>query len=109
MRPLWHGPVRRRWCGPRMCTRAHRSRHLCPANPALSAGVFRAWALVGAQMYAVPLRVPRTFYVDSALPPGDPDSPAQTLGGLQVQRTLPLGREPAHLYQARAPALGFGS
>ena len=63
--------------------------------------MFRAWALVGAQMYAVPLRVPRTFYVDSALPPDDPDSPAHTLGGLRVQRTLPLGREPAHLYQAR--------
>ncbi len=68
---------------------------LCPA------GVFKAWVLVGAQMYAVPLRVPRTLYVNSSLAPDDPESPARTLGGLRMSRTLPFGREPAHIYQAR--------
>jgi len=50
-----------------------------PADSACPrAGVFRAWALVGAAMYAVPLRVPR------------------------VRRILPAAREPENLYQARS-------
>lgn len=65
----------------------------------LAAGVFKAWVLVAARLYAVPLRVPRTFYVNSIRAPTDGGSPAQTLGGLKVQRTLPFGREPFHLYQ----------
>lgn len=53
-------------------------------------------------MYAVPLRVPRVFYVNSVLPPEAPESPAGALmGGVRVRRTLPFGREPLHLYQAR--------
>ncbi len=64
------------------------------------AGVFKAWALVGARLYSVPLRVPRKFYVNSVLPPEDPESPAQTLGGLKVSRTLPFGREAFHIYEA---------
>ncbi len=52
-----------------------------------------------ARLYAVPLRVPRTFYVNSLLAPEDPESPAQTLGGLKITRTLPFGREAFHLYQ----------
>lgn len=65
----------------------------------LRTGVFKAWVLVAARLYAVPLRVPRTFYVNSTRAPADAGSPAQTLGGLKVQRTLPFGREPFHLYQ----------
>ena len=64
------------------------------------AGVFKAWALVGARLYSVPIRVPRKFYVNSVLPPEDPESPAQTLGGLKVSRTLPFGREAFHIYEA---------
>ena len=62
--------------------------------------MFKAWALVGARLYSVPLRVPRKFYVNSVLPPEDPESPAQTLGGLKVTRTLPFGREAFHIYEA---------
>ena len=70
------------------------------------AGLFKAWALVGARLYSVPLRVPRRFYVNSVLPPEDPESPAQTLGGLRVNRTLPFGREAFHIYEASsAPAI----
>lgn len=68
------------------------------------AGVFKAWVLVEARLYAVPLRVPRTFYVNSTRAPADDGSPAATLGGLKVQRTLPFGREAFHLYQV-SPAL----
>ena len=57
------------------------------------AGLFKAWALVGPRLYSVPLRVPRRFYVNSVLPPDNSESPAQTLGGLRVTRTLPFGRE----------------
>lgn len=53
-------------------------------------------------MYAVPLRVPRVFYVNSVLPPDAPESPGGALlGGVRVRRTLPFGREALHLYQAR--------
>ncbi|KAK9830879.1 hypothetical protein WJX81_001263 [Elliptochloris bilobata] len=69
-------------------------------TPTHTPGLFRAWVLTGAAMYAVPLRVPRVFYVNSALPPDAPESPAgQPLGGVRVRRTLPFGREPLHLYQ----------
>ncbi|CAL8464190.1 g3725 [Coccomyxa elongata] len=70
--------------------------HIAPTS---TPGVFKAWVLVAARLYAVPLRVPRTFYVNSTCAPTDADSPAQTLGGLKVQRTLPFGRETFHLYQ----------
>ena len=74
------------------------------------AGLFKAWALVGARLYSVPLRVPRRFYVNSVLPPKDPESPAQTLGGLRVNRTLPFGREAFHIYEASsAPAVMHSS
>ena len=73
------------------------------------AGVFKAWALVGARLYSVPLRVPRKFYVNSVLPPEDPDSPAQTLGGLKVSRTLPFGREAFHIYEASSHGSNFSS
>lgn len=66
------------------------------------AGLFKAWALVGPRLYSVPLRVPRRFYVNSVLPPDNSESPAQTLGGLRVTRTLPFGREAFHIYEASA-------
>ena len=74
--------------------------------PCICTGLFKAWALVGARLYSVPLRVQRRFYVNSVLPPEDPESPAQTLGGLRVNRTLPFGREAFHIYEASfsAPA-----
>lgn len=55
--------------------------------------------LVNRQVYAVPLRVLRTFYVNSSLPPDDPV--AQALGR-RVVRTLPYGEEPRNIYQVTA-------
>ncbi len=52
--------------------------------------------LVNKQVYAVPLRVPRTFYVNSSLPPEDPLAVAL---GRRVIRTLPYGQEPFNVYQ----------
>lgn len=62
------------------------------------AGVFKAWALVGNKLYAVPLAIPRTFFVNSVLPPGD-DATADW--GQPVRRTLPFGEAPHHVYQVR--------
>lgn len=61
--------------------------------------VVQAWALVNRQVYAVPLRVARTFYVNSSLPPEDPIAVAL---GRRVVRTLPYGQEPFNVYQVRA-------
>lgn len=58
--------------------------------------VLQAWVLVNKQVYAVPLRVPRTFYVNSSLAPEDPIAVAL---GRRVIRTLPYGQEPFNVYQ----------
>ena len=58
----------------------------------------QAWVLVNRQVYAVPLRVARTFYVNSSLPPEDPVAVAL---GRRVVRTLPYGQEPFNVYQVR--------
>ena len=55
--------------------------------------------LVNRQVYAVPLRVARTFYVNSTLPPEDPVAVAL---GRRVVRTLPYGQEPFNIYQVRS-------
>ena len=69
-----------------------------PAYFAL-AGLFRAWALIGARLWSVPLLVPRVFYIASTALPEDPTSPAGTLGALRVQRTLPRRCDAAFVYQ----------
>ena len=56
----------------------------------------QAWVLVNRQVYAVPLRVARSFYVNSGLPPEDPVAVAL---GRRVVRTLPYGQEPHNIYQ----------
>ena len=60
----------------------------------------QAWALLGAQLYAIPLRVDRSLYLETSLQPGDA---AETLDlGSRVQRVkrkLPSGETPPLLYQ----------
>lgn len=36
----------------------------------LHAGVYKAWVVINGRMHAVPLRIPRSFYVDAAAAPG---------------------------------------
>lgn len=62
------------------------------------AGVFKAWVLAGTQVYATPLHVPRSFYINSALGPAHPN--AQGLGS-RVSRTLPHGHQPLNVYQVK--------
>ena len=38
--------------------------------PAAEPGVYKAWAVINGRMHAVPLRIPRTFFVDAAAAPG---------------------------------------
>ncbi|KAL4450230.1 hypothetical protein ABPG77_010899 [Micractinium sp. CCAP 211/92] len=64
--------------------------------PTAEPGVYKAWAVINGRMHAVPLRIPRAFYVDAAAAPGS--SAAEGLGPT-VRRTLPGGRQPMHLYQ----------
>lgn len=69
----------------------------CPLPPSL-AGVYKAWVVINGRMTAVPLRIPRSFYVDATEPPGS----ALTVGlGPAVKRTLPRGAVPAHTYQVQ--------
>ena len=60
--------------------------------------LLQAWVLVESSLYAVPLKVPRKFYVNSTLPPDDPTAAAL---GPRVSRTLPYGAEAHIIYQAR--------
>lgn len=60
--------------------------------------MLQAWVLVDSSLYAVPLKVPRMFYVNSTLPPDDPTAAAL---GPRVSRTLPYGAEAHNIYQAR--------
>ena len=66
-------------------------------------GTFKAWVLADQAMYAVPLRVPRTLYVDSALPPTAPGAAAL---GRPVRAALPFGRAPQHVYQVGPLGVG---
>ena len=59
--------------------------------------------LVDRQLYGVPLRVPRCFFVDSTL---EPEAAAEALARgsaavSRVKRTPPGGSSPRHLYKVR--------
>ena len=63
--------------------------------------VSQAWVLVDQQLYGVPLRVPRSFYVDSDL---EPEAAAAALAWegahvARVKRLPPGGRHAKHMYQ----------
>lgn len=63
-------------------------------------GLFKAWVLVDTKLYSVPITVPRSFFVDSELPPDHPSAPRFPNAEVKLaQRTLPAGRKPAYLYQ----------
>lgn len=62
-------------------------------------GKFKVWALIGDRLYNIPLIVPRTFYVNSVLPPTDPF--AATMGE-QVKRYLPRGHQAHYVYKVSA-------
>lgn len=49
-------------------------------------------------MYTIPIRIPRTFYVDCTLPPDAAEVAALGLGP-PLKRTLPGGAEAHFVYQ----------
>lgn len=65
--------------------------------PTPEPGVFKCWAVIGGRMHGVPLRIPRTIYVDCEHVPGSEGAAA--LGGTLVKRTLPGGRVARYTYQ----------
>ncbi len=71
-------------------------------SPTPRPGVNKVWAVINGRMHAIPVRVPRTFYVDAVLGPDDPALAALTSGGATVQlvrRTLPAGADAHYTYQ----------
>ena len=74
--------------------------------PTPQAGIYKAWVVINGRMHAIPLRIPRTFYVDAVLPPGDPAlAPLQTAGAIVqlVRRTLPGGADAHYTHQVTMP------
>lgn len=63
----------------------------------------QAWVLLGASLYAVPLRAERVFYLDTAIAPAQAAN-ALDLGARvsRVKRTTPTGEAPPLLYQVQA-------
>lgn len=59
-------------------------------------GTYKCWVVVDQGLYAIPVRIPRCFYVNSKLPP---DNPATQALGRRVKKTLPYGATARHLYQ----------
>lgn len=73
--------------------------------PSSEPGVYKAWAVINGRMNAVPLRVPRTFYIDTVLSPEHPALAHLANLGLitPVKRTLPGGAEPHLTYEVTMP------
>ena len=62
----------------------------------LRAGRFNAWVLAGPRLYSIPVRVPRTVYINSSAAPGD--ARVQALGAT-CKRTLPHGHQAQHIFK----------
>ena len=76
-------------------------------SPTHPLGVHKAWTVMNGRMHAIPVRVPRTFYVDAVLGPDDPAlAPLSRAAGAVVQlvrRTLPHGADAHFTYQVTLP------
>jgi len=75
-------------------------------SPTPRPGENKVWAVINGRMHAIPVRVPRTFYVDAILGPEDASLAALTAGASTLQlvrRTLPAGAEPHYTYQVTMP------
>lgn len=74
--------------------------------PTPNAGIYKAWVVINGRMHAIPLRIPRTFYVDAVLTPEDPAlAPLRTAGAVVqlVRRILPAGADAHYTYQVTMP------
>lgn len=71
---------------------------LFPLLPTPPAGLYKAWAVINGRMTAVPLHIPRTFYVDATAAPGSDGGwgpgelgPRSTAGGRDGLLQFALG------------------
>ncbi len=65
----------------------------------------QAWVLRGDKLWAVPLRVERTLYLDTDLQPRDVEAALPDVGRIaRIKRTTPEGDAPPLLYQVPAGA-----
>ena len=69
----------------------------------------QAWVLIDAQLYGVPLRVPRTFFVNSDLESSEAAAALAWPGAVvsRVKRTPPNGSAPRHLYKVCVAQTGL--
>lgn len=80
--------------------------HIVSYSPTPQPGDNKVWAVINGKMHAIPVRVPRTFYVDAVLGPEDAALAVLTAGGSTVQlvrRTLPGGADAHYTYQVTMP------
>ena len=67
----------------------------------------QAWVLRGDKLWAVPLRVERTLYLDTDLQPRDVEAALPDVGRIaRIKRTTPEGDAPPLLYQVAPAAQG---
>ncbi|KAF4531720.1 hypothetical protein B566_EDAN008933 [Ephemera danica] len=71
------------------------------------AGVFRVWALVGAELHQVRVVVPRVFYVNQHQAMPEERKSEEDVLWRPVNRTLPRGRPMLHLYRYSVPEEQF--
>ena len=76
-------------------------------NPIISrhlffAGLFKLWALVGADLHSIRLVVPRIFYVNQKTPKDNEDQENDRLWR-KVTKTLPRSHPVYNLYEYRVP------
>ena len=66
------------------------------------AGLFKLWALVGADLHSIRLVVPRIFYVNQKTPKDNEDQENDRLWR-KVTKTLPRSHPVFNLYEYRVP------
>ena len=66
------------------------------------AGLFKLWALVGADLHSIRLVVPRIFYVNQKTPKDNEDQENDRLWR-KVTKTLPRSHPVYNLYEYRVP------
>eukprot|EP00698_Gefionella_okellyi_P023680 TRINITY_DN8155_c0_g1_i1.p1 TRINITY_DN8155_c0_g1~~TRINITY_DN8155_c0_g1_i1.p1 ORF type:complete len:2256 (+),score=530.17 TRINITY_DN8155_c0_g1_i1:623-6769(+) len=65
--------------------------------PDAAPGLFRAWALIGTQLHAITVSIPRVFYINSRVP--DDEDSAQSQFRTRVIKTLPRSHQCLNLYE----------
>jgi len=70
-------------------------------------GMFKAWALVGADLHCIKINIPRVFYVNHKTPKDESDMEGQMYR--RCQKTLPRSHPVYNLYEYKVPEQIFRS